>query len=66
MSQSFDVLIYIGRFQPFHQGHLAMLQVALSKAPRVIVVLGSAGGPRTTKNPFTAEERQKIDRKSVV
>lgn len=66
MSQSFDVLIYIGRFQPFHQGHSAMLQVALSRAAKVIVVLGSAGGPRTTKNPFTAEERQKIICESVL
>ncbi len=52
-----DLAVLIGRFQPFHLGHLALLKSALGLAPRVVVVVGSARGPRLAKNPFTVEER---------
>ena len=57
-----DATLYIGRFQPFHAGHLALLSEALSLAPRVIVVLGSAFQARTPKNPFTWQERAEMIR----
>jgi bifunctional NMN adenylyltransferase/nudix hydrolase len=47
-----DLAVVIGRFQPFHQGHLALLEHALRLAPRALLILGSAGGPRMLKNPF--------------
>ncbi|PHV10495.1 bifunctional nicotinamide-nucleotide adenylyltransferase/Nudix hydroxylase [Chitinimonas sp. BJB300] len=56
----FDALVYIGRFQPFHNSHLALLQQALAQAPKVVVVLGSAFSPRSTRNPFNVEERQQL------
>ena len=56
----FDYLVYIGRFEPLHNGHFAMLRQALAQARTVIVVLGSAGGARTVKNPFTADERRQM------
>ncbi|KNZ34416.1 MAG: hypothetical protein AD742_01495 [Methylibium sp. NZG] len=55
-----DVSVYVGRFQPFHNGHLALLQRALSLAPLVVVVIGSAHQARTPKNPFTAAERAEM------
>ncbi len=55
-----DVAVYVGRFQPFHNGHLALLQRALSLAPLVVVVIGSAHQARTPKNPFTAAERAEM------
>lgn len=54
---AFDLAVLIGRFQPFHQGHAALLERALAAAPRVVVVLGSARQARNAKNPFTWEER---------
>lgn len=53
----FDVAVLIGRFQPFHNGHRALLAQALDIAPRVLVVLGSAERARNAKNPFTWQER---------
>lgn len=53
----FDHAVVIGRFQPFHNGHAALLQQALASAPRVLVLLGSALQARTSKNPFSWEER---------
>lgn len=54
---SFDTAVVIGRFQPFHKGHATLLNTALSRAHRVVVVLGSAHRARDAKNPFTWEER---------
>lgn len=53
----FDAAVLIGRFQPFHNGHAALLAKALESAERVIVVLGSAFSARNAKNPFNWEER---------
>lgn len=53
----FDVAVLIGRFQPFHNGHAALLSKALETAPRIIVVLGSAFQSASAKNPFTWKER---------
>ncbi|WP_119153264.1 bifunctional nicotinamide-nucleotide adenylyltransferase/Nudix hydroxylase [Caldimonas tepidiphila] len=55
-----DAAVCIGRFQPFHNGHLALLRHALSLAPRCIVVLGSAQQARTPRNPFTWRERAEM------
>lgn len=57
MSHPFDAAVLIGRFQPFHNGHAALLAKALETAPRVIVLLGSAFAARNAKNPFSWEER---------
>lgn len=53
-----DLAVYIGRFQPFHNGHLALLKQALNTAEHVVVVIGSANQARTPKNPFTWAERR--------
>lgn len=57
-SPTWDVAVFIGRMQPPHNGHLAMLRHALAAARQVVVVLGSAHQARTPKNPFTWQERQ--------
>lgn len=52
-----DLAVLIGRFQPFHNGHARLLAAALAAAPRVTVVLGSSFHARSSKNPFTWQER---------
>jgi len=53
----YDVVVYIGRFQPFHLGHLILLLRALRLGKTVILVLGSDSNERTLKNPLLALER---------
>lgn len=53
----FDIAVLIGRFQPFHNAHAALLARTLQSAGQVIVLLGSAHAARNVKNPFTWEER---------
>jgi bifunctional NMN adenylyltransferase/nudix hydrolase len=61
----YDTAIYIGRFEPFHSGHLALLRRALDVAHSVIVVVGSAWQARTPKNPFTWAEREAMLREAL-
>lgn len=53
MSARFDFLVFIGRFQPFHSGHLNVVRQALANAKQVIIVCGSACQPRSMRNPWT-------------
>jgi bifunctional NMN adenylyltransferase/nudix hydrolase len=52
-----EAAVLIGRFQPFHNGHAALLAQALASAPKVIMVLGSSFHARSARNPFTWQER---------
>jgi bifunctional NMN adenylyltransferase/nudix hydrolase len=54
-----DVIVYIGRFSPFHLGHAHVLKESIKRKPKLIIMLvGSAGLSRSLKNPFTFEERK--------
>lgn len=53
----YNYTVYIGRFQPFHLGHLNTIKAALQISKKLIVVLGSANSPRTIKSPFNIHER---------
>lgn len=55
-----DVAVVIGRFQPFHDGHLFMVQEALKIAKQLVICIGSSHRARTVKNPFTFEERKQL------
>lgn len=57
MEQTFDLLVFSGRFQPFHNGHLAVVRGALQRSGRLLVLAGSAGRARSVRDPFTAAER---------
>jgi bifunctional NMN adenylyltransferase/nudix hydrolase len=54
---TFDYLVFIGRFEPFHHGHAAVARHALDRAKKLIFLVGSADMPRTIKNPWTVAER---------
>jgi len=52
--------LLIGRFQPFHKGHLEAVRKAAAKVDKLIIVIGSAQHSNTIDNPFSAEERKKM------
>ncbi len=49
--------LIIGRFQPFHNGHLEVIRTIAKQCDRLIVGIGSAQLSHTFDNPFTAGER---------
>lgn len=54
----FDYLVFIGRFQPFHLAHQAVIAEALQRSKTVIILLGSSQPERTIKNMFSLAERK--------
>jgi bifunctional NMN adenylyltransferase/nudix hydrolase len=54
---TYDFAVFIGRFQPIHDGHLKTIKIALSNAKKLILVIGSYKRSRSTRNPWTAQER---------
>jgi len=57
--------LLIGRFQPFHLGHLEALQFALSKVDNLWVGLGSSNLPAQKNNPFSADQRKEMILSSI-
>lgn len=55
---SLDYAVIIGRFNPPHKGHEEILRTAMSISPNVIVLLGSSKQARSSKNPFSWQERE--------
>lgn len=60
--KDYDFLVFIGRFQPFHSGHLSVVRKALSCANQLIILCGSAHQPRSVRNPWNVEEREQMIR----
>jgi len=45
---------YVGRFQPYHNGHQAVLTELSQTCDEIIIGVGSAQLSHTLDNPFTA------------
>lgn len=58
MHKKYDAVVFIGRFQPFHNAHYQIYSRANAISRLPIVILGSSSQPRTYKNPFTDLERK--------
>lgn len=49
--------LFVGRFQPFHNGHLYAVRSILEDTDELVIVVGSAQMSHEPDNPFTAGER---------
>jgi len=57
--------LFVGRFQPFHQGHLHVIQDILGDVDELIIAIGSAQCSHTIDDPFTAGERIEMIRRAL-
>ena len=62
--EEYDLLVFVGRMQPCHLGHKRVIDIALKKSKKVLVLIGSADRPRHPRNPWTWEEREAMVRNS--
>lgn len=55
-------LVLLGRFQPFHRGHAALIDAALAHAAggRLRIGIGSSNRMESIENPWTWEEREQM------
>ncbi|MGQ4002200.1 bifunctional nicotinamide-nucleotide adenylyltransferase/Nudix hydroxylase [Francisellaceae bacterium CB299] len=56
----YDLAVFIGRFQPFHKGHLHNIIQALKFSDRILINIGSSFNAPNIKNPFTFEQRKQM------
>ena len=54
------VVIYAGRFQPFHKGHYAAYSRLVSKFGAGNVYIGTSNDQSGTKSPFSFKEKKEI------
>jgi nicotinamide-nucleotide adenylyltransferase len=56
-SYEFRRALYVGRFQPFHLGHLKAVEDIVGKSAELVIGIGSAQYGYDPLNPFTGGER---------
>lgn len=52
--------LLIGRFQPFHLGHIDAIKFALTKVEKLWLGIGSSNKSPEKENPFSADERKEM------
>lgn len=57
--------LFVGRFQPFHNGHLEVIKKILAEVDELIIIIGSSQYSHKLDNPFTAGERIMMIRRAV-
>jgi nicotinamide-nucleotide adenylyltransferase len=57
--------LFVGRFQPFHKGHLGVVEDILKEVDELVIVIGSAQYSHRIDNPFTAGERIVMIRRAL-
>ena len=57
--------LYVGRFQPFHLGHLGAIKYVAKEVDELVIVIGSAQYSHNANNPFTAGERLVMVRQAL-
>jgi len=57
--------VFVGRFQPFHKGHLEVIKKIVDEVDELVIVVGSSQYSHRLDNPFTAGERITMIRKAL-
>ena len=55
---TYDYLVFLGRFQPFHIGHYSIVKQALRRAGKLIIIIGSFDKAPDIRNPISSYDRQ--------
>ncbi|QLE78888.1 bifunctional nicotinamide-nucleotide adenylyltransferase/Nudix hydroxylase [Francisella sp. Scap27] len=56
----YNLAVFVGRFQPFHKGHLHNVIEALNVSEKLLIIIGSSFNSPNIKNPFSFEQRKKM------
>ena len=59
------ITLFIGRFQPFHKGHLRDVKDALGFSEKVVIGVGSSEEAGTAENPFSFEQRSEMIQRAL-
>lgn len=65
-SQKMNTALFIGRFQPFHLGHLYVILEIYKKCEFLKIGIGSSQLAHTKDNPFTKNERKRFIENTLI
>lgn len=57
--------LFVGRFQPFHNGHLLVVEGMAKVCSKVVIAIGSPDKQWEAENPFSAEERRDMIQRAL-
>ena len=57
--------VFVGRFQPFHNGHLEVIKMIVKEVDELVLIVGSSQYSHRLDNPFTAGKRITMIRKAL-
>jgi nicotinamide-nucleotide adenylyltransferase len=60
-----DISLFIGRFQPFHNGHLSVLKGMVKVNKKFFIGIGSSDVHGTPNDPFSREERREMIQRAL-
>lgn len=60
-----NVSLFIGRFQPFHNGHLSVLKGMVKVSDKVLIGIGSSEKSGTADDPFSSVERREMIQRAL-
>ncbi|MEI6706560.1 MAG: bifunctional nicotinamide-nucleotide adenylyltransferase/Nudix hydroxylase [Methylococcales bacterium] len=56
--KTYHFAVFIGRFQPYHNGHHHIISQGLQRAEKIIILCGSAHLPVSHRNPWSFQQRK--------
>jgi bifunctional NMN adenylyltransferase/nudix hydrolase len=60
MLKPYDLVVYIGRFQPYHNGHHETFKQACEQSERVLFLVGSCNVSPNIRNPWSFTDRKNM------
>ncbi|MEM8683164.1 MAG: bifunctional nicotinamide-nucleotide adenylyltransferase/Nudix hydroxylase [Pseudomonadota bacterium] len=63
--KTYDFLVFIGRFQPYHNGHARVVERALRESRHIVLLIGSSHRPACVRNPWSFKEREAMIRSTL-
>ncbi|MBI2475359.1 adenylyltransferase/cytidyltransferase family protein [Candidatus Uhrbacteria bacterium] len=57
--------LFIGRFQPFHNGHLMVIKGMTKVCGKILIGIGSSEKSGSEENPFTASDRKEMIQRAL-
>ncbi|MDE1823177.1 MAG: nicotinamide-nucleotide adenylyltransferase [Candidatus Micrarchaeota archaeon] len=61
----FEIGLFIGRFQPFHKGHMYAIRFCLERCRNLVIGIGSSQESGTQINPISSKDRIRILRSGL-
>jgi nicotinamide-nucleotide adenylyltransferase len=58
--------LFVGRFQPVHNGHMHTVRQILERGENLVIAIGSAQYSHTPDNPFTGGERVMFFKRAII